>query len=257
MDSKKSEGKYNNEIDAGPLSGNSHHKGWYSRGYLPHRDEPEVFQSITYRLSDSIPAVMQEKIETELRYVPEARMEVERRIKLQARLDKGYGSCILRIPVAAECIENNWKHFEGERYDLISWVIMPNHVHLLIKLNEGVSLGKVIQSWKAYTSRRLKRMLEEGKIDLNPHYLLDENDGVRPPQILDRSFIGKIFPQGVWMREYWDRIIRNEEHFLASVEYIQMNPVKAGLVKSPELWPWSSASDNRKDRGVNYFDYHA
>lgn len=49
--------------------------------------------------------------------------------------------------------------------------------------------------------------------------------------------------QVVWMREYWDRFIRNEKHFVATVNYIHQNPVKAGLVSHPEDWPWSSAKE--------------
>ncbi|MCL7455160.1 MAG: hypothetical protein M8467_19160, partial [Anaerolineae bacterium] len=48
---------------------------------------------------------------------------------------------------------------------------------------------------------------------------------------------------GVWMREYWDRYIRDERHFEAVVAYIHDNPVKAGLVKNAEDWPWSSARE--------------
>ncbi|MCX5969976.1 MAG: transposase, partial [Coprothermobacterota bacterium] len=45
----------------------------------------------------------------------------------------------------------------------------------------------------------------------------------------------------VWHREYWDRFIRDERHFVAARDYIVMNPVKAGLVTKPEDWPWCSA----------------
>jgi len=44
-----------------------------------------------------------------------------------------------------------------------------------------------------------------------------------------------------WMREYWDRYIRNQRHLDAVIAYIHNNPVKAGLCKNPHDWPWSSA----------------
>ncbi|WP_198146030.1 hypothetical protein [Desulfonatronovibrio magnus] len=44
-----------------------------------------------------------------------------------------------------------------------------------------------------------------------------------------------------WMRDYWDRYIRNEEHFHAAINYIHQNPVKAGLCGNPQDWRWSSA----------------
>ena len=53
---------------------------------------------------------------------------------------------------------------------------------------------------------------------------------------------GEQRPQ-VWHREYWDRFIRDERHFVAARDYIVMNPVKAGLVTSPEDWPWGSAKN--------------
>jgi REP element-mobilizing transposase RayT len=44
-----------------------------------------------------------------------------------------------------------------------------------------------------------------------------------------------------WQGDYWDRFIRNEDHFDAAVSYIDCNPVKAGLARSPADWAWGSA----------------
>jgi REP element-mobilizing transposase RayT len=54
-------------------------------------------------------------------------------------------------------------------------------------------------------------------------------------------------PDPVWHREYWDRYIRNERHFLQVIEYIHMNPVKVGLVLRPGDWLWSSANSQSGD----------
>ena len=90
---------------------------------------------------------------------------------------------------------------------------MPNHVHVLIAPKE--SLFKIVQSWKSYTGRwAMKKNAELGL-----------------------GIPGRAF----WMREYWDRYIRDERHFQSVVEYIHMNPVKAGLCREPQDWPWSSA----------------
>ena len=51
-------------------------------------------------------------------------------------------------------------------------------------------------------------------------------------------------PNQVWMREYWDRFIRDDTHHKAVVDYIHNNPVKAGLCKEAKDWPWSSAAGN-------------
>jgi putative transposase len=196
------------------------HRGWYSRGYLPHCDHPGLLQAITYRLADSLPVAALERMDAELRSLPPQRRDGERRQRIEDWLDAGHGCCVLREPEAAACVVENWRHFASQRYDLIAWVVMPNHVHVLIRVYEGVSLGKIVQSWKSYTGRRIRAMMEE--------------DGCRA---------GARRSQGVRMREYWDRYIRDEQHFESVVRYIHDNPVNAGLVGKAEDWPWSSARE--------------
>jgi putative transposase len=125
-------------------------------------------------------------------------------------MDAGLGSCLLRRSEAASCVVEAWRQFDGERYDLVAWVVMPNHVHLLIRVYEGQALGRLVQSWKSFTGRKLNAL-----------------GGTR----------GR-----VWSREYWDRFLRDEAHFEATLRYIENNPVAAGLAERPEDWPWSSAS---------------
>jgi len=117
---------------------------WYSRGYLPHRDHPGLLQAITYRLADSLPAKALARIEEELRMVDPQHVDAERRKRLDAWLDSGRGCCVLREPRAATCVIDTWRRFAGERYDLIAWVVMPNHTHVLIRVYEGVALGKIV-----------------------------------------------------------------------------------------------------------------
>jgi putative transposase len=195
------------------------HRGWYSRGYLPHCDHPGLLQAITYRLADSLPAAVLERMDAELCNLPPERQDPERRKRIEAWLDAGHGCCVLREPEAAACVVDTWQHFAGERYDLIAWVVIPNHVHLLIRTYEGVALGKIVQSWKNYTSRQIRNMME------------------------DMGRARDLPAQGLWMREYWDRYIRNERHFQAVVAYIHENPVKARLVGKAEDWLWSSARE--------------
>jgi putative transposase len=209
------------------------HRGWYSRGYLPHCDYPGLLQSITYRLADSLPASALERIEAEVRSLPPQQRTRERRRRIEAWLDAGYGCCVLGRPEAAACVVENWRHFAGARYDLIAWVVMPNHVHLLIRVYEGTSLGKVVQSWKSYTGRRIGAMMEDGRAGARRSQAGGSRAGWSSDEVVG----------GVWMREYWDRYIRDERHFEAVVGYIHDNPVKAGLVKKAEDWPWSSARE--------------
>jgi REP element-mobilizing transposase RayT len=215
------------------------HRGWYSRGYLPHCDHPGLLQSITYHLADSLPAAILEQVDAELRTLPPERQDSERRRRVEAWLDAGHGSCVLRLPEAAACVVDTWSYFAGERYDLIAWVVMPNHVHVLVRVYEGVPLAKIVQSWKSYTGRRIRALMEE-----------ERGGGRRIPPITDaesragaRRSQGRSRGQRVWMREYWDRYVRDERHFRMAVDYIHQNPVKARLVRKAKDWPWSSARE--------------
>jgi len=183
---------------------------------------------ITYRLGDSLPQNVLEEMEETLVLLPEGKRESVRRQRIEEWLDAGRGSCVLGRPEAARCVVDTWRHFDMVRYGLVAGVVMPNHVHVLIKLMDGFSLGKVVQSWKSYTGRRIAGMMGDGRAGARRSQEgRDGVDGGRPPQ-------------GIWMRDYWDRYIRDEKHFSAAVEYIHMNPVKAGLVEKAEDWYWSS-----------------
>ena len=109
--------------------------------------------------------------------------------------------------------------FDSVRYWLLAWVVMPNHVHVLFEPMEGWTVAKIVAGWKKFTARKI---LDQGRAG---------DEDVDEP---------------VWHREYWDRYIRDERHFRQVVEYIHLNPVKAGLVRRAELWGWSSAYANRE-----------
>ena len=199
----------NADVLVGPAS-----KEWYSRGYLPHRDKPHLLQSITYRLADSLPQEKLRVLADELRTLPENRRESAKRQKIETWLDAGLGCCALRHPEVARYVLNSFLHFHGERYHLHAWCIMPNHVHVLIEPLDD--LASIVQGWKSFTSR----------------WVLARNTELR------LCVPGKNF----WMREYWDRYIRDETHYQKTVDYIHQNPVGARLCATPEAWPWSSAS---------------
>ena len=134
-------------------------KGWYSRGYLPHRDHPGLLQSITYHLADSLPAEALARLDEKLRLADPQRLEVERRKRLEDWLDAGHGCCAPLDPRAASCVVDTWHRFAEERYDLIAWVVMPNHVHVLVRVYEGIALWKIVQSWKSFTGRRIASLM--------------------------------------------------------------------------------------------------
>ena len=179
-------------------------RGWRSRGYLPHFDVPGVRQMITYRLQDAMPASRRHEWEALLALEDER----EKRIKIEAYLDSGCGECFLRQPKIAALVQANLLHFDGSRYRLLACVVMPNHVHALIETSQ-TPLAEILHGWKSYTGKAANRLLKRSG--------------------------------DFWQAEYFDRFIRDEEHFRKAAHYIENNPVRAGLVKSPDEWIFSSA----------------
>jgi REP element-mobilizing transposase RayT len=187
------------------MAGFQAHKGWHSRGYLPHFDEPGLVQAITFRLHDSMPAERRAEWEA----LMQARDGAVRRARAQAYLDAGHGSCYLADARIAGIVEDTLLLFDGERYRLLAWVIMPNHVHVLIETRSGWPLDKVLHTWKSYTAKQANALLGRSG--------------------------------AFWYREYHDRYIRNERHLEQAVRYVHGNPVKAGLAERAEDWPYGSA----------------
>jgi REP element-mobilizing transposase RayT len=185
------------------------HKEWFSRGYLSHFDLPDLLQSITFRLADSLPQTVLDKMTHELAEYPEARRQRERERRIAAYLDAGHGACWLKDARVAALVENALLHFDGQRYRLLAWCVMPNHVHALVETNEGFPLSKIVHSWKSFTGNQANKIL-----------------------VRSGDF---------WQREYHDRFIRDDEHYRNAVVYIENNPVKAGLAKTAEAWRYSSA----------------
>ncbi|MBX7171989.1 MAG: transposase [Pyrinomonadaceae bacterium] len=186
---------------------NNEPRGWYSRGYLPHFDGGEINQFITYRLADSLPQNVLSKWQRELEKNEINDADFRRRVEMY--LDQGYGECWLKNPKVAEIVEENLLRFNNNKYKLHAWVIMPNHVHLLLIPKNGYSLSEVVHSAKSYTANKANQILErEGRF---------------------------------WFPEPFDRFIRNYEHFENTCSYIENNPVKAGLCENPSDWRYSSA----------------
>lgn len=217
----------------------SPHLGWYAPRNLPHFDSPTVVRHITYRLIDLLPREVMEDFEKSVEAVTDKNARNgELRRRIEAYLDAGHGACVLAEPEVAACVIDTWRHFDGVRYHLLEWVVMPNHCHVLIEPLAGAPLGKMVLSRKNYTARFIKDYLGRSGRD-NIGRVAEEGAGKAAPQSGSKSHSA---PHPVRQRDYWDRIIRNENHLAAVRENIVMNPVKAGLVKRPEEWPWSSAA---------------
>jgi 8-oxo-dGTP diphosphatase len=118
----------------------------------------------------------------------------------------------LKEPRIARVVVSALQHGGSTRrtYDLGPWVVMPNHVHAVLKPHRRLS--EIMQWLKTATATRANRILETP---------------------------GTPF----WQREYYDHWIRTEKEFFSIVKYIERNPVSAGLVSLPEEWPWSSAAN--------------
>ncbi len=178
--------------------------GWHQRGYLPHRDAPGLTQFVTFRLHDSMPASRRGEWEALLR-IEDNR---QRRLKLEEFLDRGHGECWLRQPAIAGLAESALRHFDGERYQLLAWVVMPNHVHVLVEIGR-TPLARVLQSWKGFIAREANKLLRR-----------------------EGTF---------WEHEYWDTYMRDDDQSAKARRYIEQNPVRAQLVREAKAWPWSSA----------------
>jgi putative transposase len=188
---------------------------WHSRGYLPHFEGPNAAQHVTFHLADSLPKAVLQRMDIELRIFPPVKRDAERRQRIDLRIDAGHGSCLLRDPTIAEMIQQCLLFFDAQRYRMLAWVVMPNHVHALFHPINGWAVAFIVASWKKFTARQICG-LQQGRNSSSP--------------------------APVWHREYWDRYIRNEQHFATAITYIHNNPVKAGLVALPAHWPWSSAA---------------
>jgi REP element-mobilizing transposase RayT len=176
--------------------------------YLPHWQQAGATYFITYRLADAIPAPLMKRWKQEREawmslhpepWTVELEDEYHRRFssRIERWLDAGHGSCLLRDPRARRIVEESLCRFESERYHNFSWVIMPNHLHLLTTLHPDWLLEKVVFSWKRRSSGEINRL---------------------------RGTAGQL-----WQHDYFDRMIRDGAHLENVVRYIRRNPAKANL----------------------------
>jgi putative transposase len=156
------------------------HAGWRSRGYIPHCDGAGVVQHIV--------------IST---------------VGVEEGIEANFGIKFFAEPAIAQIIEDAILHFDGERYRVIAWCVMPNHAHIVVEQLEGWPLANIVHSWKSFTANKVNRALGRSG--------------------------------ALWHREYFDRFMRDDQHLSGTVQYVEQNPVKSGLVERSEDWRWSSA----------------
>lgn len=118
-------------------------------------------------------------------------------------LDSCHGACVLRRQEVSEIVGITLLSFDGERYDLDSFVVMPNHVHLLVQFRSGWNLKKQCESWLRYSAREINRLL-----------------GQRG---------------AFWQSEPFDHLVRSPEQFEYLQKYIADNPSKANIAEGESL----------------------
>jgi REP element-mobilizing transposase RayT len=183
------------------------------RSRLPHwNSTAPVF--VTFNLYDAMPREYVEKLEAERRMritelerlkgkaTPAELHAIEAMIqeRVEECLDSGVGGCFMNDARVAEIVAGTVTHFDSERYELYAWTVMPNHVHAVFWTEER--LDSVLHSWKSYSAKKSNAVLaRQGKF---------------------------------WQDDYYDRTIRNQNHFEQTVKYVVQNPQSAGLSD----WPW-------------------
>ena len=192
-----------------------------SRGYLPHLEGEQVIYFVTFRLADSLPQDLLVQLQKERLVLEGARRAGTQRAgdrvrqeklrallrKAERWLDCGLGHCYMRDPRVARIVANALLHFEGTRYRVRAWCVMPNHVHVVFSPLGGHTLEAIVHSWKSFSALEANRLL-------------------------GRS--GEF-----WQREYFDHLVRSEASLQRIVRYVEENPEKAGLPN----WPWMGRED--------------
>ncbi len=139
-------------------------------GNLPHWRQDAVTYFVTFRTADSLPQEKLKLWQTEknewLKQHPEPHdKETKRKFyekfpeRIQKWLDQGYGECILGKEECKAIVENALTHFDGDRYELDEYVVMPNHVHVIVTPKNGYALSGILHSWKSYTASKINKRI--------------------------------------------------------------------------------------------------
>jgi putative transposase len=182
---------------------------------MPHWFQPGVTYFITFRAEDSIPAdvalrwhllreewLQQHGISTsaanwkvQFHQLPnEQRMHFHKIFSQEymENLDKGWGKCVLKQPELAKIVADALLYFDGTRYHMGDFVVMPNHVHLLVCLLGDTDVVKQCYSWKKFSATKINKVLGQS---------------------------GRF-----WQEESFDHLVRSPEQFHAIRQYIANNP---------------------------------
>lgn len=200
----------------------------YQGNHMPHweyKDTSCVYH-IAMHLADSVPLLqlkywiaerqrMQEMIQKDIRFLSKEewkRLDYLYSQRVEWYLRNGYGSCVLRDPENALIVKQVLEHDEGKKYNLRCWCIMPNHVHVLVKIFKGVPLQEILRAWKSFSANRINRRLgRRGKL---------------------------------WETDSYNHIIRTQDEYFYQFSYIWHNSDAAGLKNWTWRWPPKIQADN-------------
>jgi 1-hydroxy-2-methyl-2-(E)-butenyl 4-diphosphate synthase len=208
--------------------------------FLPHWKLDGGIYAVTFRLADSLPEEVFKTLQTKKEIILEklagftrsagSRSAMERMLELRAELanlqtaeidpelDRCYGSCLFRDARLANLVAEALRHFDGTRYHLLAWCVMPNHVHVVIKTFAGEELQNILHSWKSFTAHEIHK--------------IRQTTGV------------------LWQKESYDHLIRDGEDLKHQVSYVLSNPRKLAAD-----WQWvgcvySDIEAGRLDHGL-------
>ena len=170
---------------------------------IPHWNQSDCVQFVTFRLVDSLPQSKlheyRQKREEWLNTHPkpwDSSIQEDYDNIFGAALDKwidaGYGECLLKDKRVRDALEDVIMHSDGMSYDIYAFVIMPNHVHVLLTPREGSTVQGIVGAWKSASSHVINTLLERRG--------------------------------AVWERESFDHLVRNVEDFKEYLQYIVDNP---------------------------------
>ncbi|MFZ5948551.1 MAG: Eco57I restriction-modification methylase domain-containing protein [Stygiobacter sp.] len=205
------------------------------RGNLPHWQQKDVWYFVTFRLADSLPREIVEHIKKERELWLEQHQKEENKPysveelkeyyrlfseRIENILDDCKGSCLLREEKIAKIVADALLFFQNKKYVLDDWVIMPNHLHILVKPINGHTLPEITHSWKSFTANEINKLTGKS---------------------------GQL-----WLHESYDHIVRNEAAFYAIKNYIRNNSIKANL-KLPncaQSWTYEQYTSRSEDNSA-------
>lgn len=213
-------------------------KIFYQR-HLPHYQPPGNTFFVTLRLAGSLPLYVIQKLKSEyeaqlklISGIQNEKVKRERYQDYQTSYFEKFDSVLgnyknsvswLRQTAVAEKVKEAIHYYDGKSYDLITYALMPNHVHMVFA---PINVGRFSEPPKSGRNGVSTYIVAKILQDLKKYTAVECN------KILNRS-------GAFWQHESYDHVVRDEDELSRIIEYVLNNPVKAKLVDKWEDWKWS------------------